>query len=174
MKTIFSICLLFISSVTLSQEIKYSDLATTTQRGEFTSYVGSDGGVYKVGDKIKLGVPSSNKTFAFISEGDGVLIPLTQLTATSSGEETEIKRIYVVGNKRTGFSITMRTKGFSGLSNYNIQFENALSSREIKGYGMTSDDALIELKKAKDKLELGLITQEEYEKIKNELSKYIK
>lgn len=174
MKTIFSICLLAISSITYSQEIKYSDLATTTQRGEFTSYVGSDGGVYKVGDKIKIGVPSSNKTFAFITEGDGVLIPLTQLTATSSGEETEIKRIYVVGNKRTGFSITMRTKGFSGLSNYNIQFENALSSREIKGYGMTSDDALIELKKAKDKLELGLISQEEYDKIKNELIKYIK
>ena len=174
MKTLFSICLIAISSIGYSQEIKHSDLANTTQRGEFTSYVGSDGGVYKIGDKIKIGVPSSNKTFAFISEGDGVLIPLTQLTATSSGEETEIKRIYVVGNKRTGFSITMRTKGFSGLSNYNIQFENALSSREIKGFGMTSDEALSELKKAKDKLELGLINQEEYEKIKTELIKYIK
>jgi hypothetical protein len=34
--------------------------------------------------------------------------------------------------------------------------------------------ALAELKKAKDKLDLGLITQEDYDKLKAELSKYIK
>jgi hypothetical protein len=39
---------------------------------------------------------------------------------------------------------------------------------------MTSDDALAELKKAKDKLDLGLITQEKYDEIKAELVKYIK
>jgi hypothetical protein len=39
---------------------------------------------------------------------------------------------------------------------------------------MTSDEALEALKKAKDKLELGLINQEEYEKIKQELTPYIK
>jgi hypothetical protein len=39
---------------------------------------------------------------------------------------------------------------------------------------MTSDDALKELKKAKDKLDLGLITKEEYEVRKLELIKFIK
>jgi len=39
---------------------------------------------------------------------------------------------------------------------------------------MTSDEALTELKKCKDKLDLGLITQEELNKKKAELSKYIK
>ena len=39
---------------------------------------------------------------------------------------------------------------------------------------MTSDEALSELKKAKDKLELGLINQEQFEEIKLELKKYIK
>ena len=39
---------------------------------------------------------------------------------------------------------------------------------------MTSDQALEALKKAKDKLDLGLITQEEYEKIKAELTPFIK
>ena len=48
-----------------AQEINYKDLATA-ERGEYTSYVASDGGVYKIGDRIKIGVPSSNKTFAFI------------------------------------------------------------------------------------------------------------
>jgi len=167
------ILLLLTVNVTLGQEIKHSDLATAT-RGEFTSYVASDGAVYKIEDRIKIGVPSSNKTFAFITEGDGFLLPITNLTAGSSGQETEIKKIWVVGNKRAGYSVAFRSKGITGLSNYTIQFENALATGEVKGFGMTSDEALAELKKAKDKLDLGLITQEEYEKIKADLVKYIK
>jgi len=161
------------SPIVFAQEIKHADLATA-ERGEYTSYIASDGGVYKVGDRIKIGLPSSNKTFAFITEGDGILLPITNLPASYSGTETEIKKIFVGGNKRAGYSVTFRTKGITGISNYTIQFENALSTGEVKGFGMTSDDALAELKKAKDKLDLGLITQEDYDKLKAELSKYIK
>lgn len=156
-----------------AQEIKFTDLATA-ERGEYTSYIGSDGGVYKIGDRIKIGVPSSNKTFAFIWMGDGILTPLQPLPAAQSGTETEIKKIFISGNKRTGYSVSMRTKGVIGLLNYTIQFENAMSTGEIKGTGITSDEALAELKKAKDKLDLGLITQEEYEKKKAELTPFIK
>jgi hypothetical protein len=159
---------------TTAQEIKYSELATTTTKGEYTSYIASDGGVYKIGDRIKIGVPSSNKTFAFILQGDGWVVPFTALEAGFSGTETEIKKIFVGGNKRAGYSVSMRTKGITGLVNYTIQFENALQTGEIKGTGMTSDEALSAMKKAKDKLDLGLITPEEFEKIKNELKPFIK
>jgi len=162
-----------VSASLFGQEIKFADLATA-QRGEFTSYVGSDGAVYKIGDRVKIGVPSSNKTFAFITQGDGLLTPITNLTASFSGTETEIKRIAVVGNKRMGYSVSFRTKGVIALSNYSIQFENALSTGEVKGFGLSSDDALAQLKKSKDKLDLGLITQEEYDKLKADLTKYIK
>lgn len=164
---------LFLYKASFAQEIKYTDL-NTSKRGEFTTYVSKDGSVYKIGDKIKIAMPSSNKTFAFISEGDGLLLPITQLKATSSGEETEIKRIWVVGSKRTGLYVTFKTKGFTGLSNYNVQIENAIESGEIKSFGMTSDEALVALRKAKDKLDLGLITQEDYDKEKSGLVKYIK
>jgi hypothetical protein len=70
--------------------------------------------------------------------------------------------------------VSFRTKGITGLSNYTIQFENALSTGEIKGFGLSSDDALAQLKKAKDKLDLGLITQADYDKIKSDMSAYIK
>ena len=175
MKLLFLNFTLFILmvNVALGQEIKHTDLATA-KRGEFTSYVATDGAVYKIGDRIKIGVPSSNKTFAFITAGDGIILPITNLTAAASGQETEIKKIWVVGNKRDGYSVSFRTKGITGLANYTIQFENALSTGEVKGFGMTSDDALVALKKTKEKLELGLITQEEYEKIKVDLLKYIK
>ena len=161
-------------NISFSQEVKYTELSSITSRGEITSYVGSDGAVYKVGDKLKIGVPSSNKTFAFITEGDGFLLPITNLPISASGQETEIKSIWIVGSKRVGYSISFRTKGQIALSNYSIQFENALSNGEIKGFGMTSDDALNQLKKAKDKLDLGIITQEEYDKLKSELIKFIK
>ncbi len=175
MKVSLIVCTLFtvITVNVFSQEINFADLATA-ERGEFTSYVASDGAIYKIGDRIKIGVPSSNKTFAFITRGDGILMPLEPLPAASSGTETEIKRISVFGNKRSGYTVSMRTKGFSGALNYTIQFENALSTGEIKGSGMTSDEALEKLKKAKDKLDLGLITQEEFEKIKTELTPFIK
>ena len=158
----------------VQQEIKYTDLATTTNRGEFKSYVSKDGSIYKVGDRIKIGKPSSNKTFTFISQGDGIMLPITQLTSVASGQETEIKRINVTGNKRAGYSVSFRTKGISGLSNYSIDFENAVETAEVKSFGMSSDDALTELKKSKDKLDLGLISQADYDTKKSELVKYIK
>ena len=37
-----------------------------------------------------------------------------------------------------------------------------------------SEEAIAEIKKAKDKLDLEIITQEEYDKIKADLMKYIK
>lgn len=164
---------LFLANSIYSREVKHSELASA-KKGEYNSYLASDGAVYKIGDRLKIGVPSSNKTFAYIMEGDGVVIPIKNLTAASSGQETEIKKVWVVGNQRAGFSVSLRTKGITGLSNYTIQLENAIATGEVKGFGMTSDQALIELKKAKDKLDLGLISQEDYDKIKAELSKYIK
>jgi hypothetical protein len=172
-KLVITFFLTIAASTVVGQEIKFAELASA-QRGEFTSYLGSDGAVYKIGDRIKIGVPSSNKTFAFITQGDGFIMPITNLYASSSGTETEIKKIFVIGNKRAGYSVSFRTKGLTGLSNYTIQFENALSTGEVKGFGFSSDDALAQLKKGKDKLDLGLITQEEFDKLKAELTKYIK
>jgi hypothetical protein len=101
-------------------------------------------------------------------------LPITPLQVQASGQETEIKRIYVIGNKRAGYSVAFRTKGIIGLSNYSIQIENAIENREVKSFDRTSDEALVELKKDKDKLDLGLITKEEYELNKVELTKFIK
>jgi hypothetical protein len=165
-----------LSKVSIGQEIKYSDLSTATKesKGSYKSYVASDGSVYKIGDKIKIGYPSSsNKSFTYITSGDGVLIPIMYLPASFSGSETEILDIWVYGNKRTGYFVGFTTKGAPGFGKFKIYFENALSNGEVKSFGKSSDEALAELKKAKDKLDLGLITQEEFDNIKSELSKYI-
>jgi len=178
MKKVLNILILLFTMMStnlFAQELKYSDLTGDIRpKGEFTSYVGKDGAVYKIGDRIKIGVPSSNKTFAFITQGDGILIAITQLTAESSGQETEIKKISILGTKRSGFFVSIRSKGITGLANYSIQLENAIATGEVKSFGMTSDEALSELKKTKDKLDLGLINQTEYDSIKMKLVKFIK
>lgn len=171
------VTLIMFSGSLFSQELvlKQDDLnAEKRPKGAFTSYESKDGSVYMIGDKITIGVPSSNKTFAFITEGDGVLLPITQLLASASGQQVDIKRIDVGGSKRTGFYASFRCKGLTGLSNYSVQLENAISVGEVKSFGMSSDEALAELKKAKDKLDLELISQEDYDKIKADLMKYIK
>ena len=68
----------------------------------------------------------------------------------------------------------VRGKSMVGITTYTIQLENALESGEIKRLGMTSEEALIELKRNKDKLDLGLINQEKYDSLKSVLVKYIK
>jgi hypothetical protein len=170
------ISLLFVISTNLfSQELKYSELSSGVKpKGDFTSYVAKDGAVYNIGDKITLGVPSSNKTFAYITEGDGIFLPITLLYASASGQNAAIKRIDIGGSKRTGYFVSMRCKGLTGLSNYSIQLENAIETGEVKSFGMTSDEALAELKKAKEKLDLDIITQVKYDSLKAEYTKFIK
>lgn len=165
-----------LSTLAQGNEIRYSDLSTQTKsKADYTSYVSKDGAVYKIGDKLRIGMPSSGKTFTFIWEGDGIIIPFTNIGANMSGLETEILKIATGGNKRTGFLVEVRTKsGANGLSNLSIQLENAIAAGEIKSFGMTSDEALAELKKAKDKLDLGLITQHTFDSLKVVFSKYIK
>jgi hypothetical protein len=75
--------------------------------------------------------------------------------------------------KKSGFAV-QAVANLVGIGLMYIDLENAIASGEIVGLGMTSDKALEELKKAKDKLELEIITQEEYDKIKAELMEYMK
>ena len=83
MKLLLIVSIAILSSINVfSQELKYSDLGSSVRpQGPFKIYVSKDGTVYQVGDTLKLGFPSSNKTFAFIRQGDGVLVEPQQLTA---------------------------------------------------------------------------------------------
>ena len=177
MKSTLSALLLIIvgAQISVAQEIRFTDLSTTHKfEKQYTSYVSREGAVYNVGDRLKIGKPSSvNQTFIYIFESDA-LTGGANLPAGYSGFETELKRIRVVGNKRIGYAVNFYTKGVWGPSTFIIPIENALTAGEIKSSVMSSDDALAELKRAKDKLDLGLITQEEFEKLKAELSPLIK
>ena len=154
-----------------SQTLKYNELTERTQCDE---YIGSDGILYKVGDTLKIGIPSGLRLFTFI-QNITVMGQIYFADAGFSNTEVVIKKIRIVGSSRTGYKASFQTKA-TVVSNFFIDFESALQSGELIGKKGTisSADAINELKKHKEKLDLGLITQEEYDKKKVELTKFIK
>lgn len=174
-KLIFTFALIASVIMASSQTLKHTDMQNITSKSDdYSEYVASDGYTYRVGERVKFGQPANNKTFMYIQEGDGWITPVQNAPASVSGNEVEIKSISIGGTKRTGFYVSFRTKGIIGLLNCSVRFEEALSCGEVIGYGKTSNQALTELKNAKEKLDLELITRQQFDSIKAELSKYIK
>jgi hypothetical protein len=155
------------------------------QDGKFTTSIGW---TIKEGDEIKLGKGSMpDKTFAFITESPNVLTynqytdyNNSKLQHTYNGRGAKIAKLYVGGNKKTGFYITATIK-VGQLSRYMLDIENAIEAGEIekpaefatqvKKEQQTATSASLgdELKKLKDLLDSGALTKEEYEAAKKKL-----
>lgn len=166
-----------------TKTITYEEMKTIS-KGTFQTifcdiYVAKDGHQYKIGDTLKIGRPSSNKTFAFINESSGAMDALAgkapePLSVSSSGSNTIIKKIGVGGNKRSGFKMYVIGKGICSLCpQYYIDFEEALATGEIQSFGMTREQAIAKLKEAKDLVDLGMMSKEDFEKLKLELTPLI-
>jgi len=185
MKQLLVVAIALIASTSIfSQKTMTAEQMNTFTKGafeaaDFDQYIGSDGHTYKVGDTLKIGRPSNNKTFSFIQDYTGVAgalagTPMTYTAAGSSGSNTIIKRIYAQGTKRAGFQIYIIGKGLCGLCpNYLINFEEAIAVNELKSLGMNKENAIAKLKEQKELLDMGMITQEQFEKIKSELAPLI-
>lgn len=157
-----------------------------------------DGSVLGIGDKMKFGNPSgtnqsnsttsglfsssttrqNNYTYIMLGRmGAAMMGGITYLPETFKGREAEIENIKLYKSKKEGkphgASIIFNNPGMD-ISVLDLAF--ALQYGEVINpkAGMTSEQALAELKKAKDKLDLGLITQQQFDSLKVVLSKIIK
>jgi hypothetical protein len=167
---------LILPKIYFAQEVvKFDDVQNgLVDKGQYTSYIAKDGSTYNVGDKIKFGTPSGvNGKFVTIQKFD-IMLNVYVVGAEAINTSAEIKKFRVTGTKRAGYKVQLQTKGMTGIDNYFVYLEDAILIGEIKSFGMTSDEALSELKKAKDKLDLGIISQEEYDLKKAELTPFIK
>lgn len=141
---------------------------------EFNAYKATDNHVYVIGEELTIGEASGKMgNFLYYSSALQMTLGGTGVTSAFTGKKCTIKKFGLAGTKKSGFHVVV-TANLVGLGLIYIQMENALASGEVVGLGMTSDKALEELKKAKDKLDLEIITQEEYDKIKAELMEYMK
>ena len=158
-----------LSSQTVWDAEKVSN--TTSNVNGITEYVASDGSIWKVGQRVTFGNATGMGVFVHVSMGDGIMSVVQQAPAAWSGKEAEIKKIRISGSKRMGYTLWVTCKG--PLQPFHISIEKAIEVGEVVTEGYSSDKALAELKKAKDKLDLGLISQEEFDRLRTELSKYI-
>ena len=178
-KTILFLAISLMSNLIFAQDenlqVNYNEVNENgITRGSFQSYVAKDGSVFKVGDRVNFKTPSgTNGRFVSITKVmiDGSMYPVGSELVNSS---SEIKKIRVGGNKRSGYKVTFQTKGYTGIDNYFLYIEDAISMNEVKSLVMSSEEALANLKKEKDKMDLGLITPQEFEARKKELTPYIK
>ena len=156
-----------------SQTVWTSEMVgtVTANVNGITEYIASDGSNWKVGQRITFGNATGMGVFVHVSMGDGIMTAPQQAPAAWSGKEAEIKKIRISGTKRMGYTLWVTCKG--PMQPFHISIEKAIEVGEVVTDGYSSDKALAELKKAKDKLDLGLITIEEFEALKAELSKYI-
>jgi hypothetical protein len=184
MKKLSMVLLLaLVASVSFSQnKITYEQIKLLSKENKdsfpkslyFDEYLASDGHVYKVGDTLKIGRPSTNKTFGFIYVGNGVLVSQTPADVFSSGTSTTLKKIFLNGTWKMGFRISFGTDGVCGICpKYYINVEEALATNELKSFGMNRENAIAKLKEQKELLDLGMISKEDFEKIKTELTPYI-
>lgn len=176
MKTILLFTLtLFSLNLAYSQSVNYSDLLTAEKRpkGKMQTYISNSGDAYSLGDTLTIGKPSgSNGKFIYVSLQNTVA-GIVEMNGDYVNHKIMIKDIRVLGSKGA-MRVKMSAKGGNKMNVYYFYFEEAMANNEILGKGMSSSEALEKLKLAKSKLELELITKEEYDKIKDELSKYIK
>jgi len=157
-----------------------------------------DGSVLGIGDKMRIGSPSgtnqststqaglfgssttrvNNFTYIMLGRmGMAMMGGVNYLPENFKGRDVEIENIKLYKSKKEGkphgASIIFNNTG-ADISVLDLAF--ALQYGEVINpkAAMTSDQALAELKKAKDKLDLGLLTQLQYDSIKSILVKLIK
>lgn len=174
MKIILFILILFVTTLSYSQLVTFEEFEASEKQKKvkLDSYQAKNGQVFKIGDKITIGHPSkSDDTYLNVAAAE-FGVPKT-LGISAKGFEAEIKKFKIYGAKRTGYYVMAVTKSIDGLSNFWIAIEDAIKEGEIETTGLNREEAISKLKETKDLLDLGMITQKEYEKVKKELTPII-
>ena len=165
---------------------------------DITAYVASDGVTYRIGSTITYGYPTNGKYYLYFKDVTGSWLNTLaeDENATASDRAVNQERAERVENRAGGVATIKKiqcvpidpyNRMTSGGKIYLVlnrgglactNFEEAIATREVvikaNPEDVASDAALEELKKWKEKLDLQIITQEEYDAKKAELMKKIK
>ncbi|WP_291098547.1 MULTISPECIES: hypothetical protein [unclassified Flavobacterium] len=156
-----------------------SEVKVITKEG-ITQYTASNGSIIKIGDKFRINRPEGGaKTFVSIQNKPTVMDMLgnsgfiSTVNTSMSNTEITIKSLYIAGSRKLGFKPMAELATCGTCNNLLVDIELAIESKEIRTNGMTSEDAMALLKTQKEKLDLGIITQKEFDDKKAELIKFI-
>ena len=165
-----------------TQTVKFSELQSERKdRQDFKTYISADGAEYQVGDTIHILSPSKGSgEFAAITsrfKGDASFTIHPVKSALEDNHRVIESIFATAGNSQNPSTVVFHFSVDLSPENtllYYVDIEKAIKLGEAKAFGMTSDEALSELKKAKDKLDLGILSQKEYDAVRANLVKYIK
>ena len=172
---VLSLVLLLAFNFSNAQQITFKQVNESTNRikGKITSYVTSIGDTIKIGDKVKFGNPSNaNISFVYIYEFTALVTP-TLASIRAQGRNSEVLKIRVSGSKRKGYKVQFTSRTEDGFMRYFYDYETALSVGEIATDRLNRAEALAKLKESKDLWDLGMLTQEEYNVLRKELTPVI-
>ena len=173
LNVIFTVVLIVLSlSVYSQKKATYQQVGSKEVKGRISEYTSQNGTVFVVGDTLEVGLPFRNNQFSYlIDKTMANMGEIEYLTPVYVGEMCVIKSMKT--NSRNLYVATYGKGESKAL--YIINFEEAFTSGEIIVPNLiNSEQALDKLKKAKEKLDLEIITQKEYDSLKAELMKYIK
>jgi len=174
MKKVLFVLGLFSVLQSFAQTVTYKEFEASEnpKKVKLDAYQAENGQIFKIGDKITIGNPSMRSDqYLHVVRND--LGSLKRISVSMKGFKAEIKKFRIYGKKRTGYSVMAVTKTPDGLSNLWIEIEGAIKDGEIETTGLNREEAIAKLKETKDLLDLGMISKEEYEKIKKELTPII-
>jgi hypothetical protein len=139
----------------------------------YDKYVSESGDLFEVGGFIKINEPLGNSNFyQFINATDNFTV-VNKVDIQAKGIEAEIVKLRTAGSRRDGYYVIAICKSPNALLRYNIQIEKAITNKEIHSSLSLREEAINELKEAKELFDLELMTREDYDKIKKRLAPII-
>ena len=150
------------------------------KKEKLSEFTASNGITYKIGDEVKLGRGSdTNGKFVYVNIGGWAVSTNPEnnrLGAANSGLIVTIKKIHKYNYKR--YKGVYFTVGGGNITNYTLDIESAIKTCEVEHctkeiqkveiVGNTSDK-YDQLKKIKELLDEGILTQEEYDAEKKKI-----
>jgi len=185
---------LLFGNLCISQTLTYEqtqDISVTANYSNgdtLSTYTMKDGSEIKVGTKLKFGSPlNANRRFTRLyfgeySLGKALLVTPEQLGDAYSGEEVVVTSIKVQHTKLTKNSpvqimLFVQNPNAPGMMRNRTIFdlEMAIETKEVvnPNAAMTKEQAIAKLKEAKDLVDLGMMTQVEFDQLKEKLTPVI-
>jgi hypothetical protein len=164
---------LFSCSVS-AQHLDYKNLRDINKRiSNFESYLDSNGDTIKVGDTLLILKPETDGNFTFVYYGSD-MNGYKYLDRLVRDKKVTVSDIRVTRlNSETHVNMRCIQPGMVG-AKFVIIWESAIKAGEAKiNGGLSKDEALKLLEEKRKMLDLGLITQDEYDKLLEKLKPII-
>jgi hypothetical protein len=198
MKKIIVIVTLFLGNILYGQrsltssEAKDLNVSSMFKNGEkISEFILNDGSVIKIGSELIIGKPRNplslnydNIRVGYVTLTSEIISPSVPLQGNYEGNPVIVETMKVYHRKATKaselqiyiFAYNDSQTSLTGDKYRTItDLEYAISGGEIvnPNAAMTREQAIAKLKESKDLLDLGLLTQDGYDKIKAELTPII-